>query len=180
MIIASNPSNELLVLTRGSDGPCARCPSCGHSGDTTERPAIHTTEVEQRPLDLHEAGQELTDSLGDQEPLDGPKSTPVWMDSSTSGNALVPLESGQSHPSDLIGITCTGDASNVVSRNEIDIASSLLTFSEPSWLNLDSLPHPSNSAPSFSRRYPHSFFSDHLDFIQKLLQQNGYAEKHLR
>lgn len=174
----------MLEATQDSGRPHIRSPSSGHSAATTMMPTVIIPEVDRRLVNVHETGQELVLSLGDEESLYTPQSATVWTDSNSSKNALESaysaLESGQNQISELIATSCMDETSNVIREYESDMGSSLLAFSDPSWLNLDSQPYANASTQSLSRRYPHSLFSDHLDFIQKLLQQNGYAEKHFR
>jgi hypothetical protein len=185
MIAASTSDNELIPPTQELGSSHSRSPSHDHPTVNSSRPSIHTTEVEVIAVDIHEAGQELANVLGDEELSYNQQSVPVWIDPSTDGstsesvyNGPGLLDSSESQPPAFVDTSYIEGVSNVISANENHTAGSFPTFSDPSWLNIDSLPHPNNSNQILSRRYPHSILSDHLDFIQKLLKQNGYAEKH--
>jgi hypothetical protein len=183
MIAASTSDNELMSSLQELGHSHSRSPSRDHPTVNSGRPSIHTTEVGGITVDNHEAGQELTNGHEDEELSYNQQSIPVWIDPSTDGsasesvyNAPGLLESSQ--PPAFVDTSYIEGVSNVISETENDTTGSFPTFSDPSWLNIDALPHPNNSNQILSRRYPHSLLSDHLDFIQKLLQQNGYAEKH--
>lgn len=188
--IAPTFDNESPTPTHRSSRSHTRSPSCSNSIVASGPASVLTTESIGRLVDLREADhQELAVSLDDESPSYH-QSAPIWSDAIIDKSALDSrynepgsLESRQSQAlchlpgtAGFISTSCAGGFSNTISENDVDSA---FHFYDPSWLNIE--PLPDNSSQSVLRRYSHSHFSDHLDFIQKLLEQNGYAERrHLR
>lgn len=193
IVIAPAPDIESPTPTHRSSRSHTRSPSCSNSIAASGDASVLMTESVESLVDIREADhQELTVALVDEGPSYDHQSATIWSDSIIDKSALEsgygelgPLESRQTQAlchlpgtSGLISTSCGGGFSNAISENDIDITSSVFHSYEPSWLNIERLPD--NTSQSILRRYSHSLFSDHLDFIQKLLEQNGYAERHLR
>lgn len=115
-------------------------------------PSITAGEIQ---VDNHGSHQERTDALPD----DG-----------------LPL--GGEEPAPFAATTYGDEAPILIPESEHDSLGTFSAFSDTSWLNIGSLAQSSSYTQGLSQRYPHSRFSDHLDFIQRILHQNGYAEKH--
>ncbi|RFU33283.1 hypothetical protein B7463_g3054, partial [Scytalidium lignicola] len=183
---------DVLVAPQNSGSPETRSPSCDNSVVAVEAAtSISTIEFPGSPVDVNEVRGELTISMGDDGPPHDHESAPVWTDSiidtnalSSGYNALGSFECRQtqalfpsSGPLASIGGTSgvAGEPTDIP-ENELDLTSNFLNLNNPSWPNFESFPYSYPQGPL--RRYSHSQFSDHLDFILKLLRQNGYTERH--
>ena len=129
------------------------------------------------------ATQVLTNALEEVLPF-AQATSPVWIDPDTGGTIAVSVydaptihQTSQNPPIAPVGSSYLEGSSAIITENENDSSDNFLIFGNSSWPGVDSLPQPSPYTHMSSLRAPHSLFSDHLDFIHKLLQQNGYAEK---
>lgn len=184
IVVASTSGDDLLPSSQKLDSSLGTSSSHGYHAAVTGKGSTHSIGAEENVIDTRTLGQGSTNGLGDDGDSLTNQPDHAWLNPGMGGNNC---ENAYSHQKNLDSSQTQATFarapfvdvdSDAVCESRNITSSSISTFSDPLWFTNGPQPQTSSSAHMLSHKSHHSLFSDHLDFLQKLLQQNGYAEKH--